>query len=223
MKKFYIFILSAAVFITAGCAKQVGTPQRQSVISAKIGAYEQGLKTYMASVPMFAPQASDIQSADPGILFSYSHSLIAAGDHDQAVFWYYLAQFRAIVLYNCAQSDMSVSHEYFSKIYMESGLKGTPYIIGEVTKQMLYRAVMQGFGVTITQIGIRDTKSTAELVCAALNYEDKHPFKVAKAAGDVSVSDPLQINAQKERVRKALLAFVKDLQQGTVGKKQYLK
>ncbi len=223
MKNCYFILLTSFVFVFSGCTKQVGTQSVQAELSAKISGYEQGLKDYAASVTEFSPQAQDIQSMDPSILFAFSHSLVVKGDYDQAVFWYYLAQLRAIVLYNSADEDMIVNNEYFSKVYTESGLAGMPYIIGSVSKQMLYRAVMQAFGRTITQIGIKDTKRTAELICAALNYEAQKPFKVAKAAGGASVKNIMQIRAAKKRVRTALLDFVKDLQKGDISQKQYLK
>ncbi len=70
---------------------------------------------------------------------------------------------------------------------------------------------------------IKDTKRTAELICAALNYEAQKPFKVAKAAAGIQTKNVMQIRAAKKRVRNALLDFVKDLREGDVAKKQYLK
>ena len=223
MKNFFSLFLVLSVFVFAGCTKQVGTQSVQAELSAKITGYEQGLKEYTASVPEFASQSQEIQSMDPAILFAFSHSLVVKGDYDQAVFWYYLAQLRAIVLYNSVDEDLVVNNEYFSKVYTESGLAGMPYIIGSVSKQMLYRAIMQTFGRAITQIGIKDTKRTAELICAALNYEAQKPFKVSKAAAGIPTKNVMQIRAAKKRVRNALLDFVKDLREGDVAKKQYLK
>lgn len=223
MRNFYFILLTSFVLLFTACTKQVGTKSVQAELGAKISGYEQGLKEYAASVAEFSSQSQDIQSMDPSILFAFSHALVVKGDYDQAVFWYYLAQLRAIVLYNSADEDMIVSNEYFSKVYTESGLVGMPYIIGSVSKQMLYRAIMQTFGKAITQIGIKDTKRTAELVCAALNYEAQKPFKVSKAAGGVQTKNVMQIKAAKKRVRSALLDFVKDLQKGDISQKQYLK
>jgi len=223
MKNFFLISLVSLSLFSAACTKQVGSPQRQAEISSKITGYEQQLKTYASSVKEFSSQAQDIQSMDPAVMFAFAHSLVVSGDYDQAVFWYYLGQFRAIVLYNSVSTDMVIDNDYFSKAYTESGLAGMPYIIGTVSKQMLYRSIMQTFGISITQIGIKNTKNTAEFICAALNYENKHPFNVAKAASGAETANVLAINAQKKRVKKALLEFVKDLQQGTLGKKQYLK
>ncbi len=223
MKNFFSLVLLLSVFVFAGCTKQVGTQSVQAELNSKINGYEQGLKEYAASVTEFSSQSQDIQAMDPAIIFAFSHTLVVKGDYDQAVFWYYLAQLRAIVLYNSVDEDMVVTNEYFSKVYTESGLAGMPYIIGSVSRQMLYRAIMQTFGRAITQIGIKDTKRTAELICAALNYEAQKPFKAAKAAGKVPTKNVMQIRAAKKRVRNALLDFVKDLQQGDIAKKQYLK
>lgn len=223
MKNFYFTLLACLFFITAGCTKQVGTQSVQAELNSKITGYEQGIKDYASSITEFSSQSQDIQAMDPSILFSFSHSLVVKGDYDQAVFWYYLAQLRAIVLYNSVDEDLVVSNEYFAKVYTESGLAGMPYIIGSVSKQMLYRAIMQNFGRAITQIGVKDTRRTAELICAALNYEAQKPFKVAKAAGNIPTKNVLQIRAAKKRVRNALLDFVKDLREGDVYKKQYLK
>lgn len=223
MKKIYLISILALTVFASACTKQLGSPAAQADFSSKIPVYEQGLKDYAAGIKEFAPQAADISSMDPSVMFAYSHSRVAAEDFDQAVFWYYLAQYRAIVLYNAVDGDMITDNDYFSKVYTESGLTGMPYIIGTVSKQMLYRAIMQTYGKTITQIGIRDVKKTAEIICAALNYEQKHKFKVAKAAGDTSVKNVLQIQKQKKRVRTALIDFIKDLQKGEPAKKQYLK
>lgn len=223
MKNFYFTLLACLLFIMTGCTKQVGTQGVQAELSSKVTGYEQGLKDYASSITEFSSQSQDIQAMDPSILFSFSHSLLVKGDYDQAVFWYYLAQLRAIVLYNSVDEDLVVSNEYFSKVYTESGLAGMPYIIGSVSKQMLYRAIMQTFGRAITQIGIKDTKRTAELICAALNYEAQKPFKVAKAAAGIPTKNVMQISAAKKRVRNALLDFVKDLREGDISKKQYLK
>jgi hypothetical protein len=48
-------------------------------------------------------KSNDVKNADPAIIFSYSAHLWNEGQKDDAVFWYYVAQYRYRFLSSCSE------------------------------------------------------------------------------------------------------------------------
>lgn len=131
----------------------------------------------------FDIKSDDVKNADPYILFCYSHYLWEEGRKDDAVFWYYVAQYRYRFMSSCSEhlKAGSLTEALGKKIYVEIGLYNEDninklHLIGGVYRIELYEVLQAHWGKTINGYGYGDLSLMTVMIDRMLDYQEKNPF-----------------------------------------------
>jgi hypothetical protein len=131
----------------------------------------------------FAIKSNDVKNADPAILFCYSSHLWNENKKDDAVFWYYIAQYRYRFLSSCSEhlKAGSLSETEAKKILIETGVAKEEgidklHLIGGAYRIDLYEAIQSQLGKTINGYGYGNLNEMKTTIDRMLDYQEYNPF-----------------------------------------------
>lgn len=205
MKNHFItlILISLMLSIFTSCSSQ----------SEKDKAVIEYTKTHNYSI-----KSDDVKNADPAILFCYSNYLWETGQKDDAVFWYYVAQYRYRILSSCSEKMKAgyIEKEQAKRIYEDSDgyrkdLFDDILVVEDVYRIELYERIQKVLGAKINGYAYGDLEQMKSTLSQVLEYEEKYPFNPMSL-------DPKPV-FKSEEVVKEKLAKVKE---SYIEQKQYI-
>lgn len=129
-------------------------------------------------------KSNNMKNADPSVLFCYSSHLWQEGQKDEAVFWYYVAQYRYRILSSCSEPLKAGSFtEVAGKdILLKTGVYESKedldklHLIGGIYSIELYEVIQKKFGATINSYAYGDLEKLKSTISQVLEYEKNYPF-----------------------------------------------
>lgn len=128
-------------------------------------------------------KANDVKNADPAILFCYSNYLFEQGEKDEAVFWYYVAQYRYRFMSSCSErlGAGSLTEQEGKKILIDTGVYtqdniGKLHLIGGIYRIELYDAIQKILGGKINGYGYGNLEEMKATIDRMLVYQQENPF-----------------------------------------------
>jgi len=215
MKK---WLLSLLVFplLLSGCSSESGGSGSDLID-------EKGLIAYSHKFPEFKIKNDDVKNAEPAILFAYSNQLFAQDKHDEAVFWFYLAQSRNRYLLSATEEPTPVTPELFLRFYRESGFVGNVSVPGakglvtdpdsrypkmnayydSASRQNIHKA-SSGLGEVINPYAFQNLDKLQKQLDKLIAYEKANPFNPAAV---ISEADLVSREKLKELHEKSITTF----------------
>jgi len=131
----------------------------------------------------FSINSNNVRNADPAILFCYSNHLYNEGQKDEAVFWYYVAQYRYRILSSCSMPQKAgyIEKDLSKKIYeLAEGYDKKVFddilVMHEVYRIELYEIIQKELGKKINGYGYEDLEQMKSTLDQVVQYEEKYPF-----------------------------------------------
>jgi hypothetical protein len=132
----------------------------------------------------FPIKSNDVKNADPAILFCYSSHLYENGQKDEAVFWYYVAQYRYRILSGCSENLKAGSVEevtakdilFRTGVYTDKKDLEKLHLVGGTYRIDLYETIQQSLGKEINGYAYGDLEQMKSTINEVLEYEEKNPF-----------------------------------------------
>jgi len=168
---FIILILIIFMFsLFTSCKSEVASEKDKAVIE-------------YAQANGFSINSNNVRNADPAILFCFSNYLYNEGQKAEAVFWYYVAQYRYRILSSCSMPQKAgyIEKEMSKKIYEYSeGYDKKVFhdilVMHEVYRIELYEIIQKELGKKINGYGYEDLEQMKLTLYHVLQYEEKYPF-----------------------------------------------
>lgn len=184
-------LLTASLFIfallLAGCSSQTASKDSK----------DKGVIEFSHKFPEFKIKDDNVQNADPAILYAYSNHLFAQDKKEDAVFWYYVAQFRNRYLREVSKVDTPIDNALFGRFFQESGFMGNVMIVNgnyylaskdpefrkmnsiydSATRKNLHKAA-SGLGEVINPYAFENLDRHIQRIDDVIAYEKLHPILV---------------------------------------------
>lgn len=168
MKLTHILVGILALFTLMSCSSQ--SPENKAVVD-----YADSLGLVIKS--------GDVKNADPAILFCYSNHLWTKGEKDEAVFWYYVAQYRYRFLSSCSENLQAGSYTeaqakeilLATNAYPKENIDGL-HLVGGMYRIELYEVIQAQLGQIINGYGYGDLPQMTAMLDRLLAYQEANPF-----------------------------------------------
>lgn len=164
----HLIIALTAIFALASCSSQ--SEEDKGVIKY---AKEAG----------FTINGDDVKKSDPAILFCYANHLFEEGKQDEAVFWYYVAQYRYRFMSSCSEhlKAGSLTEAQGRKILVKTGVYtedriGSLHLIGGIYRIELYETIQTVLGRKINGYAFGDMEQLKATIDRMLKYQEENPF-----------------------------------------------
>lgn len=196
-------VLIALVLLLVGaCGQKTNNAEKEQV---KVSPEEQELLNYANKIPEFKIKDNDPKNTDPAILFCYSDNLFNSNRKDDAVFWYYLAQYRVFYYARCIKNDEFLENDFVTKVYNVTGLMNKSVrVMGNINRNVFYKAVMDGLSQKINMYGFGNIDDMVSMVDKVIAYEQQNPMNLEALVSPESLI-PVEERAPKnEEVKKGL-------------------
>lgn len=218
MKKILLLTSSLLLFIffSAGCFGEAGGKDSR----------DKGVIEFSHKFPEFKIKDDNVQNADPAILYAYSNQLFMQNKKEEAVFWYYVAQFRNRYLRAISKEDLPINNALFGRFFQESGFMGNVmiadgnyYLVSKnpeyrkmnsiydsATRKNLHTAA-SGLGEVINPYGFQNLDRHIQRMDEVIAYEKSHPILVENLVtpGNLVTKEEQQKN--KEEIFAGLEEF----------------
>ena len=157
----------------------------------------------------FPIKSNSVRNADPAFLFCYANHLWENKQKDEAVFWYYVAQYRYRFL-SVSSEEMKAGSfdEAFSKeILLKTGVYKSEadlsklHLIGGLYRLELYKLIQAFLGKKINIYAYGNLELVTSTLDSVLEYEEQYPFNPLSlpATPVLKSSDILKENLVKVR------------------------
>lgn len=208
MNKILFFTVSLffSVFLLTGCSGQVENKDSR----------DKGVIEFSHKFPEFKIKDNNVQNADPAILYAYSNYLFFQDKKEEAVFWYYVAQFRNRYLRTVSKTDLPIGNALFGRFFQESGFAGNIRIgdgnfylasknpeyrkmnafYDSATRKNLHTAA-SGLGEIINPFAFQNIDLQLQRIDDVIAYERLHPILVE----NLVASDNL-VSKEEQKKRK---------------------
>lgn len=200
-KKIVCWVLLASVGLIAGC--------RTSTVSSTMDA--QAPVTFVNE--KYHLNVTDLTQVDPAYLFVYANHLYKNGEKDDAVFWFYVAQYRGKMIGAMENANSIVPQQLYQQLAADSSVPviGKMIVIGRgPNREDLYNFIHSGLGQTINYYAGSNIDNWAKQMQKALAFEKEHPFDPLQAvpAGQLDAS---KLKSAKQRAEglSELVNYVK--------------
>lgn len=225
MRKFLFFTASLLIFtlLSAGCSSQGQAGNNDSK--------DKGVIEFSHKFPEFKIKDDNVQNADPAILYAYSNYLWAQDKKEEAVFWYYTAQFRNRYLREVSKIDVPINDALFGRFFQESGFMGnvmiasTNYylasknpeyrkmnsIYDSATRKNLHKAA-SGLGEVINPYAFQNLDRHIQRIDEVIAYEKLHPILVENLVSPDNLVSKEEMQKGKEKEFAGLEEFKSYLQ-----------
>jgi len=146
----------------------------------------------------FSIKSNDVKNADPAILFCYSNHLYKEGQEYEAVFWYYVAQYRYRILLSCSipgkagyieKEQVNKMYKYFDS-YNKEMLDYIP-VMHEVYRIELYEIIQKELAKKINGYHYKNLEKLKSMIDQVLQYEEKYPFDPMKLSPKPVLKGPI--------------------------------
>lgn len=190
MRKFLLLTASFFIFtlllLSAGCSSQAGNNDSK----------DKGVIEFSHKFPEFKIKDDNVQNADPAILYAYSNYLWGQDKKEEAVFWYYTAQFRNRYLREVSKVDVPINNALFGRFFHESFVgnimivNGNYYLASKnpeyrkinsiydsATRKNLHKAA-SGLGEVINPYAFQNLDRHIQRIDEVIAYEKLQPILV---------------------------------------------
>ena len=211
-------LLLVLVFIV-GCSSATGKQTQE----------EKGLINYSKNFPEFAIKDDNVQNAQPAIFYAYANQLFGQDKKDEAVFWFYLGQFRVRYIERVQKRNIPIDTMTFIRFFRESGFVGNVNVVepnGQIvsspssnpeyakinsyysgaTYDNIYRAG-SGLGEIINPYAFQNVDKHIARVDAIIAYEKEHPINVENIVAKDNLLPEVDRKRIKEEEYKAFEKF----------------
>lgn len=161
-------------------------------------------------------QFKQLDQIEPAYLFVYTNALFEQGQKDNAVFLFYLAQYRAEKVAGIENENSKISAEFFKQISADSGAPviGKIKVIwgSEISRGHLYKSIVPGLGYSINSYTNNNIDKWVSEMEKVVNFEEKHPFNPTKAipAEQLDISKMKQISEKSKEKMTKLIDYLKN-------------
>ena len=165
----------------------------------------------------YEQHVTQLNQLDPAYLFIYANNLFKSGQKDEAVFWFYVAQYRAMMISTLEKGNGALSPELYQHLAAEAGtpVLGKMVVLGRgIKREQLYRFIQSGLGVSINKYAGSNMDTWVAQMERVLVFEHTHPFDPFQAvpAGQLDATKLPEAKRRAEGI-KDLIAFVKQNKQ----------
>ena len=165
----------------------------------------------------YEQHATRLNQLDKAYLFICANDLFKSGQKDEAVFWFYVAQYRALIISIMEKGNGALSPELYQHLAAEAGtpVLGKMVVLGRgIKREQLYHFIQSGLGVTINGYAGSNMDNWVAQMERALVFEHTHPFDPFQAvpAGQLDAAKLPEAKRRAEGI-KDLISFVKQNKQ----------
>ena len=151
---------------------------------------------YIEGIPEFQIPDNDIQKAEPAILYAFSNHLYKFDKKEEAIFWFYLAQYRNRYLISILKKTTPLPSDLFARFFRECGFQGNLRILRDdylsecIDQEHKHLSVVydnatrkniqvatRTLGKSLTAYALTDIEKQAKRLAEVLAYEEKFPFQ----------------------------------------------
>lgn len=127
---------------------------------------------------------TELTQIDPAYLFVYSWNLYENGKKDDSIVWFYIAQYRAMIISVMENEKSTIPQKLYKQLAEDAG---TP-LIGKVTfvggdpkRGTLYNYIHSGLGPTINSYAGTNFDNWIKQIQKVVEFEKANPFDPFKA------------------------------------------
>ena len=127
---------------------------------------------------------AEVNQIDPAYLFVYSWNLYENGKKDDSVFWFYVAQYRAMIIVAMENENNRLDKDLYKQLAEDAGtpLIGNVIFVGNAPKrENLYTYIHSGLGQIINYYAGSNIDNWVAQAQKVLDFEKEHPFDPFKA------------------------------------------
>ena len=150
---------------------------------------------------------------DPAYLIIYANDLFEKGQKDDALFWFYVAQYRALIVRTMENEKSSLSKERFQQLARDAGTPviGNMVVIGSgLNRNYLYYYIHSGIGPFINDYAGSNMDNWIVQLEKVLAFEKEHPFDPFQAIPADQLTASKEPEARKQAAQmEQMLTFLK--------------
>ena len=174
---------------------------------------EQALRPVKFVNAKYEQHITQLNQLDPAYLFIYANDLFLNGQKDEAVFWFYVAQYRAMMIGTMENDHSAISPQLYQHLAAEAGtpVLGQMVVLGNgLNRGQLYNYIHSGLGIAINGYAGSNMDNWVKQMERALAFEHAHPFDPFQAV-PADQLDAAKLPEAKQRAEgmKDLIAFIK--------------
>lgn len=162
----------------------------------------------------YDPSIKQLTQIDPAYLFIYANHLFNLGQKDAAVFWFYVAQYRGMIISIMDKQTHLLTPERYQQLAADAGTPviGQMIVLGPgVSREQLYTYIHSGLGIEINGYAGTDIENWIAQLEKVLAFEKANPFDPFQAVP----ADSLDKTKQTQAFRQAqglteLVRFLKE-------------
>lgn len=156
---------------------------------------------------------TDLTQIDPAYLFVYANHLFNNGEKDEALFWFYVAQYRGLIIRIMENENSRIPTSLYQQLAQDAGTPviGKMVVLGDgLNRGQLYNYIHSGLGIAINGYAGSNMDNWVKQMERALAFEHAHPFDPFQAV-PADQLDAAKLPEAKQRAEgmKDLIAFIK--------------
>lgn len=201
MKKIIGLLFCLGLF--NGCNQAVTSPNSEKFTSAIQFVNEK-----------YAKNVTDLTQIDPAYLFIYANNLFNKGKKDEALFWFYVAQYRALIIRVMENEKSFLPQPIYQQLAEDAGTPviGQMIVLGPgLNRGHLYDYIQSGLGISINGYAGSNIDNWIAQLEKVLAFEEAHPFDPYQAVPADQLNKDKQAEAQQRA--KGLAEMVKFLKE----------
>lgn len=144
---------------------------------------------------------TELNQIDPAYLFVYSWNLYESGKKDDSIFWFYIAQYRGMIISIMENENSTIDPELYKQLAEDAGtplIGKVVFVDGAPRRENLYTYIHSGLGQVINYYAGSNMDNWANQAQKVLDFEKAHPFDPFKAVPAEQL-DASKFDEAKER------------------------
>lgn len=144
---------------------------------------------------------TELTQIDPAYLFVYSANLYEDNKKDDALFWFYVAQYRAKIIGTMENKNSIIGEKLYKTIAADADVPviGKVVVVGNgISREYLYNYIHSGLGPIINCYAGSNIDNWISQMQKVLAFEKENPFDPFKAV-PIGQLDASKLNEAKER------------------------
>lgn len=122
---------------------------------------------------------TDLTQIDPAYLFIYANNLFNKGEKDEALFWFYVAQYRALIVRVMENENSRIPTSLYQQLAQDAGTPviGKMVVLGDgLNRGHLYNYIHSGLGIDINGYAGSNMDNWITQLEKVMAFEEAHPF-----------------------------------------------
>ncbi len=156
---------------------------------------------------------TDLTQIDPAYLFVYANHLFNNGEKDEALFWFYVAQYRGLIIRIMENENSRIPTSLYQQLAQDAGTPviGKMVVLGDgLNRGHLYNYIHSGLGIDINGYAGSNMDNWITQLEKVMAFEEAHPFDPYQAVPAKQLNKEKLPEAQRRAKGLAeMIAFLK--------------